>query len=481
MLAAVAPIAALLTVISLPTAASATTVPSAPSGWNTVYSDDFSGSSGSGVDSSWTYDTGTQYPGTGCTSNWGTSEVETDTDSTANVSEDGSDHLDITPVDSGGSWTSGRIETVEDDFEAPAGGEMEVSASIQQPNPGTGLGYWPAFWMLGAGFRASGAGTSGTMDCSNWPNTGEIDVMEDVNALSEVAGTLHCGVDPGGPCDETDGLGSGLTSCSGCQTGYNTYSVIVNRTDTSNESITWYLNGTAYETVTESQVGTADWEAAVDHGFFLILDVAMGGAFPNGVCGCTSPSSSTTSGSAMSVGYVAVYDTTSGSTASASASASASPTATSTGTSSASCTTTATSDISADCYSGSNGTISVASTGDTDPSGVDSNQVSELSNGDWLEYPDIDFGSGSTQFDARVASGADSGVSGLVEVVLDSPTNTPVGSFAVANTGGWSDWETIPANISEVTGTHNVYLVFESGASGDPPFVSLHYFDFPPS
>jgi beta-glucanase (GH16 family) len=50
------------------------------------------------------------------------------------------------------------------------------------------MGYWPAFWMLGAGFRSSGAGTSGTMDCSNWPSAGEIDIMEDVNAQSEVAG-----------------------------------------------------------------------------------------------------------------------------------------------------------------------------------------------------------------------------------------------------------------------------------------------------
>jgi hypothetical protein len=30
-----------------------------------------------------------------------------------------------------------------------------------------------------------------------------------------------------------------------------------------------------------------------------------------------------------------------------------------------------------------------------------------------------------------------------------------------------------------VTGTHNVYLEFASGASGNPPFVSLHYFNFP--
>jgi hypothetical protein len=127
-----------------------------------------------------------------------------------------------------------------------------------------------------------------------------------------VAGTLHCGVDPGGPCNETTGSGSGLVACSGCQTGYNTYSVIINRTNTSAESMTYYLNGTAYFTVTEAQIGTATWQAAIDHGFFLILDLAIGGGFPNAICGCTSPSASTSSGAAMSVGYVAVYTTTGG-------------------------------------------------------------------------------------------------------------------------------------------------------------------------
>jgi Carbohydrate binding module (family 6)/Beta-1,3-glucanase len=145
-----------------------------------------------------------------------------------------------------------------------------------------------------------------------------------------------------------------------------------------------------------------------------------------------------------------------------------------------SCPTAATADISADCYNSSEGTITVTTaTGDTSPSGVDGNQVSQLVNGDYLEYNGIDFGTGETQFDARVASGAGTGISGLVEVVLDSPSNTPVGSFSVASTGGWSTWETIPANITEVTGTHNVYLEFVSGAGGDPAFVSLHYFTFP--
>ncbi len=125
----------LAAVIGAAPSASATTVPSAPSGWTTAYSDSFSGAAGTGVDSSWTYDTGTQYSGTGCTANYGTGEVESNTSSTANVSEDGSGHLNITAVKSGSSWTSGRIETTSDNFEAPAGGEMEVSASIKQPNP----------------------------------------------------------------------------------------------------------------------------------------------------------------------------------------------------------------------------------------------------------------------------------------------------------------------------------------------------------
>jgi hypothetical protein len=206
----------------------------------------------------------------------------------------------------------------------------------------------------------------------------------------------------------------------------------------------------------------------VDHGFFLILDVAVGGAYPNAICGCSSPTGSTSSGASMGVSYVAVY-TTNGSGGGGGG-----------GGGGTSCSTTATSDISADCDNSSQGTINVTSaTGDTDPGGVDGNQVSQLANGDYLEYNGINFGSGSTQFDAQVASGAAGGASGLVEVVLDNPSNPPVGSFAVGSTGGWTSWEMIPANISTVTGTHNVYLEFSSGASGDPPYVSLHYFAFP--
>jgi len=269
-------------------AAAPATVPGPPSGWSTVFSDDFSGSAGSGIDSQWMYDTG---PG----SSFGTGEIETMTNSTSNVHQDGNGNLDITALGSGSSWTSGRVQTTSANVGAPAGGELEVTASIQQPTGG--LGYWPAFWMLGPG---------------QWPENGEIDIMEDVNSLSELSGTIHCGTDPGGPCNEPDGIGSGLVGCGGCQSGYHTYTMILNRTNTSAESITFYLDGNQYFSVSESQVGTSTWQAAFDHNLSIILDLAMGGAYPNGVCGCTSPTSSTASGGTMSVAYVAAYSTSGG-------------------------------------------------------------------------------------------------------------------------------------------------------------------------
>ena len=284
----------------IPGAVDASTLPPPPSGWRTVWSDTFSGAVGSAPSSAnWIYDTGTSYRGGA--SHWGTGEVETMTRSTNNVYLDGHGHLVIRPVYVHGSWTSGRIESRRDDFAAPAGGEMEITASIRQPNPANGLGYWPAFWALGAAARPVGA--------TNWPSIGELDVLEDVNGLSEASHTFHCGTYPGGPCNEGDGLGSGLLACPGCQTSYHTYSVIVDRTDTRNEQLRFYTDGHLQYRVSESQVGTSTWRAAVDHGFFVILDVAMGGAYPSGVCGCTSPSSSTSSGAGKKVAYVAVYET----------------------------------------------------------------------------------------------------------------------------------------------------------------------------
>ena len=150
----------------------------AAASWTQIWSDDFNGRAATGVNTSnWLYDTGTSYPGGAA--HWGTGEVETMSSSTSNVYQDGSGHLVIKPIrSSSGTWTSGRIETKRTDFAAPAGGELAVEASIQQPDvSGTAaLGYWPAFWMMGAAARPVGA--------TNWPGIGEIDTMEDINGLS---------------------------------------------------------------------------------------------------------------------------------------------------------------------------------------------------------------------------------------------------------------------------------------------------------
>jgi hypothetical protein len=266
--------------------------------WVEVWNDEFNGSANTGADSQWQYDLGTGYPCSGC-SQWGTGEIETMTNSTSNVSQDGNGHLVIKALNNNGSWTSGRIETANSSFAAPAGGELEVTASLQQPNVSgqSALGYWPAFWMLGSAFRGV---------YSNWPSVGEIDMMEDINGLGREYATLHCGVATGGPCNEKNGLGSGAISCASCQTAYHTYTVIIDRSS-SPEQIHWDLDGNQIFSVSASQMDATTWANAVDHSFFVILDLAMGGAFPNGVCGCTSPTSSTVSGASLNVDYVRVY------------------------------------------------------------------------------------------------------------------------------------------------------------------------------
>ncbi len=263
----------------------AATVPPAPPGWITAFGDDFAGPAGSAPSSAnWFYDIGTGL---------GNQEVDRDTSSTANVYLDGKGHLVLKAINSGGSWTSGRIESTRDDFQAPPGGELEMTASIEQPDPAHGLGYWPAFWALGSPLRADDSVLT----------AGEIDMMEDVNGLNEAAQFLH---------DATGSGGHILIPCPaagpGCRTGYHTYSVIINQTNTNAEFLQLLIDGTVETTVTEAHVGTTAWREAFDRGFFIIFDLAMGGHYPDAACGCTTPTSATTSGASMSVSYVAVYE-----------------------------------------------------------------------------------------------------------------------------------------------------------------------------
>ena len=429
-------------------------VPPTPAGWTLVFADDFNGPANTGVNTAnWLYDIGTGYPGGA--PNWGTGEVETMTNSTNNVFLDGAGRLNIRPMRSAsGQWTSGRIETQRTDFAAPVGGRLRVQASIQQPNVSgaAALGYWPAFWMLGAAARPVGA--------TNWPSIGEIDILEDINGRSSVFAALHCGTNPGGECNETVGIGSGERPCGGCQTGFHTYAMEQDRS-VSPEQLRFYLDGVQYFQINANQVSATTWNNATHHGFFVILNVAMGGGFPAAFGG--GPTAATQPGVPMIIDYVAVY--TSGAAPPPPPPPPLPPPPPGGGRD-------AYATIQAESYNAQSG---VLVEGTTDAGG--GQNIGWLANGDWAQYNNVNFGSSpARQFSARVASGAPGGVSGLVEVRLDNVNNAPIGSFAIANTGGWQAWRTVPANISAVTGTHTVFLRFTSGQPAD--FVNVNWFVF---
>ena len=89
--------------------------------------------------------------------------------------------------------------------------------------------------------------------------------------------------------------------------------------------------------------------------------------------------------------------------------------------------------------------------------------VTSISNGDYIKVRSVDFGTGATGFDARVAT-ASTGVS--IELHLDSQTGTKIGTCDVSNTGGAQTWATKSCTVSGATGLHDLFMKFVGG-SGD--------------
>ncbi|MER8264886.1 SGNH hydrolase domain-containing protein [Streptomyces griseus] len=260
---------------ALPPAGAPAPVPSAApgaDGWTELLRDDFDGPANSRPSpANWSHDLGTCYPG--CPApRWGTGEIETMTDSTDNVRLDGKGVLEIVPTRKDGKWSSGRITTVRSDFAPPPGGVLRIEASIALPDV-TGpaaAGYWPAFWTLGADLRDGYTG---------WPGVGELDVMESVNGRDTVFGSMHCGVLDGGPCREPVGLTSGPRACPDCREAFHTYAVEVDLSPGARE-VRWYRDDRVHHRVRADAMDAGTWERAVDHGVFLILNVAVGGKLP---------------------------------------------------------------------------------------------------------------------------------------------------------------------------------------------------------
>ncbi|MGY4928132.1 ricin-type beta-trefoil lectin domain protein [Streptomyces sp. 900105755] len=229
----------------------------------TTFSDNFDGAAGSPVDSSkWTLETG---------DNVNNHEREYYTSGTNNAALDGQGHLVITAKKENPAnyqcwygtcqYTSARMNT-SGKFSAQYG---HVEARMKIPR---GQGMWPAFWMLGTDIGSVG-----------WPNSGEIDVMENVGyEPSTVHGTLH---GPGYSGSNGIGAAYSLPNGQAFADGFHTFAV-----DWAPNSIKWSVDGTVYETRTPADVGGNTW--AFNKPFFLILNLAVGGYWPGDPDGSTA-------------------------------------------------------------------------------------------------------------------------------------------------------------------------------------------------
>ena len=118
-----------------------------------------------------------------------------------------------------------------------------------------GAGYWPAFWALGGG---------------DWPATGEIDIMEYVGETDWIGVALH------GPgySGETPLVNKYFFPEGEDVTGWHVYSV-----DWTPEGFDFRVDGRLIYRVTKPMVENyGKW--AFDNPKFLIVNLALGGAYP---------------------------------------------------------------------------------------------------------------------------------------------------------------------------------------------------------
>jgi beta-glucanase (GH16 family) len=217
-----------------------------PEGMELVWSDEFDGDA---VDpANWTYDIG----GWG----WGNGEAQYYTDRPENARvQDGLLVIEL------------RQEQYEDSYYTSARLKSQglrewqygrIEARIRVPK---GSGTWPAFWMLGSDFDNESDDPS-----RQWPNIGEIDIMEYVGREPDlVLGTLH------GPGYSGAG-GRSKWNRQEYDIGddFHTFAV-----DWDADGIRWFYDDEMYFEFGPENLQDREW--VFDRPFFIILNLALGG------------------------------------------------------------------------------------------------------------------------------------------------------------------------------------------------------------
>ncbi|MBC7901104.1 MAG: glycoside hydrolase family 16 protein [Saprospiraceae bacterium] len=243
-----------------------------------AFRDEFNKPANTPIDSSkWTAEIGGE--------GWGNKELQYYTNEIENAYHDGNGSLVIKVIKKEPplllkcwygecKFTSARLIT-KNKFDKKYG-RFEARIKIPQ-----GQGIWPAFWMLGS-----------NIDKVNWPNSGEIDIMENIGREpSIVHSTIH---------------GPGYLGANGISASYSLPNqqkfaddFHVYAAEWTENKISFYVDGNLYKTTTPKDLPSGK-EWVFNHAFFMILNLAVGGPWGG------EPDKATVFPQMMTIDYVRV-------------------------------------------------------------------------------------------------------------------------------------------------------------------------------
>lgn len=214
-----------------------------------VWSDEFNGKQKQPDTTRWSYNNGNGCPEI-C--GWGNNELQyytTNRPQNARI-ENGNLIIEALKEDNNGSkYTSARMVTKnKGDWKY---GRFEIRAMLP-----AGKGIWPAIWMLPTKWEYGA-----------WPNSGEIDIMENVGYWPDsLFGTVHTGAFNG--MRGTQKVKS--LSINDLSKAYHVYAV-----EWTENLITFFFDGKPYHSFENNHTGFEAWP--FDKEFHLVLNIAVGG------------------------------------------------------------------------------------------------------------------------------------------------------------------------------------------------------------